>query len=165
MSGTDGGRHFLEELRAFLVFLQSLWGILTGISIFFPLSNEFFKVIPLELASEDGAFFYVSPRLITAFATLVTLFVFLSTFSNRGSRSRLSRRAWVSFIVGGVAVLAYLGTYAIKVQIYDLAGWESDDPRHLLLELPLLLLYSTFFALVTRAFVLLGLLEFYRQAE
>ncbi len=42
------GQPFLEELRDFLAFLRSLWGLLAGISVLFPLSNVLFSVIPLE---------------------------------------------------------------------------------------------------------------------
>ena len=41
-------------------------------------------------------------------------------------------------------------------------NWGSDDPRKLLVEVPLMLAYIAFFSLVTRAFVLLGLIEYFR---
>jgi|LGOV01.1.fsa_nt_gb hypothetical protein len=53
---------FIKTLREFIAFLQSLWGILAGISIFFPLSNDLIKLIPLRRLHDDpaGALGYLS---------------------------------------------------------------------------------------------------------
>ena len=42
--------------------------------------------------------------------------------------------------------------------------WQGPggDPRKLLVEVPLLLSYVLFFSLLTRAFMLLGMIEFFR---
>ena len=47
MSTLNKGAEFIKTLREFIAFLQSLWGILAGISVFFPLSNALTKTIPL----------------------------------------------------------------------------------------------------------------------
>jgi len=161
----DRGGQVLEELRALISFLQHLWGMLAGISVLFPLSNEFFRVIPLKSFDEEGVYIYFSPRLITAIATLVSLFTVLASFASRKTLTVTQRRAWLSFIIGVVFLLLYLIGYSLSLHVYSLMGIESDDPRRLMLELPLLAFYSFFFALVTRAFILLGLLEFYRAEE
>ncbi len=165
MNDSGRGTKFLGELREFVAFLKGLWGVLTGFSVLFPLSSVFFEVIPVKTGAEDGAFWFLSPRLITAVATLLTLFIVLSTFSNRSRLSGIGRRSWVSFGIGVSALIIYLVIYAIKLNIYDITGWESGDLRHLILEVPLLVFYSVFFAFVTKAFTLLGLLEFYRETE
>jgi len=159
------GKGFLEEFKTFLAFLQGLWGILTGISIFFPLSNVFFSVIPLKSMSEDGALACLSPAFITATATLATLFVILWTFSNRGDIPKLKSKAWISFLIGIFALVSYVVIYELKLSAFDFWGWESDAPYHLLIEIPLLVTYAAFFVLTTRAFILLGLLEFYRETN
>ena len=85
MTDSKKGTSFLKEFKNFIVFLQSLWGILAGISVFFPLSNVLIRVIPLSSIYDDpgGALTYFSPELVTAVTTLVTLFIVLWTFGNR----------------------------------------------------------------------------------
>ena len=39
------------------------------------------------------------------------------------------------------------------------------DIRRLMGEVPLMILYASFFAFTTRAFVLLGMIEYFRQEE
>lgn len=55
--------------------------------------------------------------------------------------------------------------YFLSISAYDVLGWESADVRRLLGEVPLLLIYSIFFAFLTRAFVLLGMTEYFREEE
>jgi hypothetical protein len=38
---------FLEEMRDLFAYLHSLWGNLAGVTIFFPLSAAYFKLIPV----------------------------------------------------------------------------------------------------------------------
>jgi len=49
MPNKDRGESFLSDFNEFLSFLKNLWGMLTGLSVFFPLSNVFFKVLPMPL--------------------------------------------------------------------------------------------------------------------
>ena len=56
------GKEFLQELREFLAFLASLWGLLAAVSVFFPLSNLLTKVVPL--GDQDKPFHNVSPGLV-----------------------------------------------------------------------------------------------------
>jgi hypothetical protein len=174
MSNSNKGKAFLEEFRDFIAFLQSLWGMLAGISVFFPLSNVLSKVIPLGNIYDEppgsGAFQYFSPDLVTAVATLITLFVILSTFGRRHKyRAQkemhlIRRHAWLSFAVGLLFLILYL---VVNFGIYDLfyGPWEiwGGDPRRLIGDIILLLSYSAFFALMTRAFMLLGMIEFFGQ--
>jgi len=160
---------FLREFREFITFLGTLWGLLAGISVFFPLSSVFLKVIPLGAYEDDGVFNHLSPPLITAVATVVTLFVVLSTFGRRDElkgvrRHHARRQAWISMGVGMVALISYMTIHQIYAEYgYSVFGLGSDDPRKLFFEIPLLVAYSAFFALLTRAFMLLGMTEFYRN--
>ncbi len=162
------GTTFLKELKAFPAFLQSLWGILAGISVFFPLSNVLIKLIPMKSMFEDGVFVHLSPPLITAIATIVTLFVILWTFGKRHQLNvkkqlkQIVRQAWISFGAGSLSLVSYLVIYFLTYYLaWESWGWFSDDPRRLLVEIPLLITYSIFFALITRAFMLLGMSEFF----
>ena len=82
------------------------------------------------------------------------------------TRSRTQRQAVLTFIVGILSIILYLATYYfIYNSAYDVLGWESEDTRRIFGEVVLLLFYSSFFALVTRAFVLLGMIEFFSSAD
>ena len=161
----------VSELQSFLVFLGSMWGALAGLSVVFPLSNVLADVIPLSSVNADGAFVRISPAVVTAVSTISVLFSILWLFGTRqdiadsNDVKSIRKGALISFALGLVLLVAYLGLYELKLdQAYSSWGWESDDTRHMLVEIPLMALYSGFFVLLTRAFVLLGLIEFYSQA-
>lgn len=170
MYSSNEGKVFLEEFRDFIAFLQNLWGILAGISVLFPVSNALAGAIPLgKWAQEKGGLAYFSPQLVTIVTTLIAIFVILWTFGQRNrfksrrKRHLIQRQSWFSFACGIFALFVYLAlNYAIIEGFYwNILKWESADPRRLLGDIVLLISYSTFFALVTRAFMLLGMLEFF----
>lgn len=171
MSDADSENRYLDELREFLTFLKNLWGLLAGISVFFPLSSILLRVIPLRAyGTDNGVFDHLAPSLITTIATLVTLFVVLVTFTSRHQlqnpmkRKAMLRNAWLSFGAGLASLLAYLVMHQVyREYAWDPWGWGSGDPRKLLAEIPLLISYVLFFSLLTRAFMLLGMIEFFRK--
>jgi hypothetical protein len=157
----------LKELRNFLRFYRNLWTILAGVSVFFPFSNILMKVIPLS-RGDDGGWAYLSPHLVTVIVTVACLFVILSTFVQRKQyeaqklRRSTQKKAILSFGIGTIALLIYLTLYYFVTEgfYWEVLGWESADARRILGDIALLLTYSAFFVLVTRAFMLLGLLEY-----
>jgi hypothetical protein len=170
MSDPDRGAGALAELKDFVAFLQNLWGLLGGISALFPLSNTLVRLIPLETFDQEGVLVWFSPGLFTSLATLVSLFVILWTFGQRRefqsapATTRIRRQAVAAFALGVVTLIAYLvGYYFLLRSAFDTLGWESADVRRLLGEVPLLVLYAAVFASITRAFMLLGMGEYYRS--
>ena len=169
MDTPEKGLIFLKEFREFITFLGTLWGLLAGISVFFPLSSTLLKLIPLRAYEADGVFNHLSPPLITSVSTVVTLFVILSTFGKRneyrGSGMHTARRqAWISMGASMAALMIYMTIHQIYGEYaYDVFGLGSDDPLKLFFEIPLLIAYTAFFSLLTRAFMLLGMVEFYRD--
>ena len=170
MRNSNKGTAFLVEFKEFIAFLQSLWGMLAGISVLFPLSGVFIKRIPLRHLHDDppGALGYLSPGLIMAVATLITLFVMLLSFGNRyqfkalKERHTIQRKAWLSFAFGLLAMVFYFAVYfGIYPLYYEPYSIFEGDPRLLIGDFALLFSYSAFFALVTRAFMLLGMLEYF----
>jgi len=91
------------------------------------------------------------------------------TFSNRHEfealkeRRLIQRQAWLSFAIGLLSLILYL---VLNFGIYDLfyEPWEIWDARRLIGDIMLLLSYSAFFALMTRAFMLLGMIEFFEKS-
>jgi hypothetical protein len=166
------GTTFLTEFEDFTAFLQNLWGVLAGVSILFPLSNVFTKIIPLETFDSGGALVWFSPQLFTTIATVVSLFLILSTFGQRDNfqstkkRATIKKQTWISFVIGLAMLTIYLaGYYFIAINAYDTLGWESADSRRLIGEIPLFVSYGSFFALLTRAFVMLAMLEFFKRGK
>jgi len=168
MSGADPSTRYLGELKAFLKFLRNLWGLLASVSVFFPLSNLLLRTVPLGAYGEEGVFDLLPPALLTTLATVVTLFVVLATFAGRrrfaeaGQRRGILRAAWATLGGGVLSLLAYLVLHQIyREYAWQPWGWGSGDPRKLLAEIPLLVAYVVFFSLLTRAFMLMGMLEFF----
>lgn len=174
MSTPTQGNAFLGEFKDFVKFLQSLWGVLAGISVFFPLSNVLLKVIPLGYMQDDppGALEFLSPSLITTLATIVTLFVILQTFRQRNylrtrkQKDAIQRQAWIAFGVGILGLLFYLVVYfGIYTIFYAPLGIWSGDPRRIIGDFLLLLSYGVFFSQLTRAFVLLGMEAYFGKVK
>jgi hypothetical protein len=169
MTAEQETRSAINEFKQFMDFVQNLWAALAGVSVLFPLSNTLTQVVPLA-QWPDGGFSFVSPPLVTGVTTLASLFVILLAFGGRerfqkhGAWSTLSRQAGRSFVLGGVALVVYmLGHYLVANDFYfRVVGWESDDLRRISGDFVLLIAYVGFFALVTRAFLLLGLREYLR---
>jgi hypothetical protein len=44
-------------------------------------------------------------------------------------------------------------------------GWESDDLQRVLGDIVLLVAYSAFFGFMTRAFMLIGMLEYFSERD
>ncbi len=174
MSSDATRNAFIDQFTDFLKFLQTLWGILAGISVFFPLSNVLIKIIPMNNIYDDppGGLAYLDPALITALSTVATLFVILLTFRQRDSlrtrkqQSTIQQQAWIAFAVGFLGLLLYLVVYfGIYTAFYDPLGIMGGDPRRLIGDFLLLVFYGAFFAMITRAFVLLGMLEFFSKPK
>lgn len=172
MSQSDRGTQFLDEFKEFLAFLKNLWGVLAGVSVLFPMSNVLAKIVPLQPFEHGGAFAKITPSLVTTLATISTLFLILWTFGHRSKfkaqpqRRTIQRQAVISFMAGLLALVLYLVGYSVTLaNAFDVWGWASEDPRHLLAEIPLLVTYVASFALVTRAFVLLGMMEFFSTEQ
>src|SRR5690349_11268559 len=111
------GSRFLKEFKEFTIFLRNLWGILAGISVFFPLSNILIQIVPLGTFEEGGVLVWLSGRVFTTFATVVSLFLILWTFGQRHRfqsarrRAGIQKQAWASFGIGLFALVVYLAAY------------------------------------------------------
>jgi uncharacterized membrane protein len=168
MSATPGGKRFLDDFKEFISFMQSLWGLLAGISVLFPLSNAFFKIIPLELVTKPLIF--IPPGLITTVTTLVSLFIVLSTFGERnemaGKSDLVRRKAWVSFSIGLAALVLYVVGFVLVVNIDIFGQWKEaigQSALWLSSDIIFWIEYTAFFVLTTRAFELLAMSEYFRD--
>lgn len=162
------GKEFLQELREFLAFLASLWGLLAAVSVFFPLSNLLTKVVPL--GDQDKPFHNVSPALVALLTTLSCIFLTFATFGRRFEfaddvrRGRYAKTARWSF----VSALVLLALYVLAPHsLYEglISGSSGSEGGVALYDGLLAALYIASFALITRAFLLLAMLEYFPQTS
>jgi hypothetical protein len=172
MAHARQGTSFLKEFKDFIAFLQNLWGILAGISVLFPFSNLLLDIIPLETFEKEGVLVWFSPTLFTTLTTLVSIFLILwifgqrQKFKSKRGNTGIRRQAWFSFLTGLASLILYLIVYYFLISsAFDVFGWESADIRRLIGEIPLLIFYGAFFALVTRAFMFLGMSEYFKPKK
>ena len=158
-----GGQAFLQELREFLQFLRSLWGLLAGISVLFPLSNTLVGVIPL--GDPQKPFQNLSPGVVAVLATLTCIFVTFATFGRRDQFSNPQRRRRYA-TSARLAFVGAIGALAIYLLAYPALYLELiTETEGALLGIALYdglfaALYIASFALLTRAFLLLAMLEY-----
>jgi hypothetical protein len=162
------GHAFLRDLREFLRFLQSLWGILAGVSLLFPLSNVFFDVLPIH--EKYRPFNNLSAPAVTAVTVVTCLFITFATFGQRQQfRSAKRRRhfglaARLCFLLAVVACAAFLLGRDVAINgIIDLG--QEDQPPALAFDGVFATIYVAFFALMTRAFLLLAMLEYFPATQ
>ena len=175
MNNTNKGAAFIEEITKFLTFLQNLWGVLAGMSVLFPISSALMNVIPIEEYDYDGGLAFSSSELLTGVATLISLFIILWTYGQRQEFKAhmemytIRRQAIFSFAFGFLALFIYLLGYSLAMGDFYviLFGWESVEVIlcYILNDIILLFSYSAFFALMTRAFILLGMIEFFKRED
>jgi len=145
----------LNALKDFIDFLRGTWGILSGISLFFPFSNLLAKAIPVN---------YVDIDIFTVLSTIGSVFALFYTYASRDSyldhdRTSTSNKkllhitALISFVVGIVSFFGYLFLYLTEMPSRDI----NQSLNNWFVWLTSLLLYSLTFSLLTNAFTRLAL--------
>ena len=74
--------HVVNELKDFLMYLSSLWGVLSAFSAFFPLVNRFKEILPLP-ENELEADAYVLLSTVTCLFIILVLFTSYHDTNNR----------------------------------------------------------------------------------
>ena len=163
---------FLEEMQDLFAFLHSLWGILAGVTIFFPLSAAFFKLVPVEYRwhTDDymRGFGYFKPSLVVVITTITIIFVMFWLVSHRAQfkprqRKVMQRRALRCFVFGIFSLVFYLTAYEVVSDVTYAQGIYGGNPALILGDLLLLVSYAGFFVLLTVAFTILGVIEYYTE--
>jgi hypothetical protein len=163
---------FLEELQDLFAFLRSLWGILAGVTVFFPLSAAFFKLIPVEYRwhTDDymRGFGYFQPSMVIGITTISIIFAMFWLVSHREmfkphKRRALQKRALHSFIGGIFSLILYLTAYEGVSDLTYMREIYGGNPALIPYDLLLLAAYAGFFVLLTTAFMILGMIEYYGE--
>jgi len=162
------GQSFHQELREFLRCLRSLYGVLAGISVLFPLSNTLITVVPI--GTDQHPFQNLSPTVVTTLTMLTCVFL---TFAMFGRRNRFAdpkhraRYAWYAracFLVALAALAIYL---LAPHSLYT--SWITNNPDGDtgIAEYDGLLatLYVATFSLFTQAFLALAMLEYFPERD
>ena len=156
------GQSFLDELRDFLAFLSSLWGLLAGISVLFPLSNVLVSIIPIDGGGQP--FQDLDPAIVTTLTTLSCISITFATFGRRTQFSEGERRrryGWAARLSFGAALVA-LGFYTLTY--HDLyTNLVSEQGQNSLYDAIYAALYLASFVLITRAFLVLAMLEYFPE--
>lgn len=163
---------FLEELKDLFDFLHSLWGILAGSTIFFPLSATFLKLVPVEYRwhTDDymRGFGFFKPPMVIAITTIMIFFTMFWLVSHRAhfkpsQRKLMQRRALSCFVVGIFSLVFYLIAYEVLANITYVKAIYGGNPKLIPYDLLMLASYAGFFVLLTAAFTILGMIEYYAE--
>jgi hypothetical protein len=163
---------FLDELQDLLDFLRNLWGILAGITIFFPLSAAFLQLVPVEYRwhTDDymRGFSYFKPHMVIAITTILIIFAMFWLASHRAQfkpRKRKVMQRWaLRCLIGGIfSLIFYLVAYEAFADITYVQEIYGGNPALIPYDLLLLAAYAGFFVLLTMAFTILGMIEYYAE--
>lgn len=163
---------FLEEVQDLFDFLHSLWGMLAGVTLFFPLSTAFFNLIPVDYRWHTNdwnrGFGYFKPAMVIAFATILIIFVMFWLVSHRAQfrprrRRVMQQRALRCFAGGIVSLICYLSAYEAVADITTAQKIYHGNPLLIPYDLLLLFTYACFFVSLTAAFMILGMIEYYGE--
>ena len=171
MANPNRGNRFLNDLREFLTFFKSMWVIAADFFLAFPLINSLVRIIPIASTQDDpaGSWTNMSVAAVTGFSMVFTIFVILWSFgqrdefiSNTARWAAIPRESWKYFYFGILSLILYFG---IHETIYNLLPWKISygEPITFVIDIVLLISYTASFALLTRAFMLLGMREFFKQ--
>lgn len=163
---------FLEELQDLFDFLHSLWGILAGATLFFPLPAAFLSLIPVEYRWQTDdymrGFGYFKPTMVISITTILIIFTMCWLVSHRQrfrprQRKIMQRRALRCFAVGIFSLILYLAAYEVVADVTNAREIFRGNPALIPYDLLLLVSYAGFFVSLTAAFMILGMVEYYGE--
>ena len=152
-----------NEFNRFIQYMSSLWAILAGLTAVFPLADVLLKVIPLLVDAYDKS----TAPVVIPITMVVTLFTLFSTFVQRDRFQSVSTsRYGMLFVLGMFSLAAFFvfKHFEEPLRMKMLPGLDSTDD-YILLLVVVVPFYVGFFALVTRAFTILALLEYRRKED
>ena len=158
-----------NDVHAVIAYLSSLWGLASGLSLLFPLSNLLLQAVPNDIFVEVQPKTALTPALLTTLATILSLFSILLVIStrrdiadSRGFKEQLSRMRVFAIAAFSAAVVVLLFYLAICNE-YRLHYERIPVPTRGHYELFSFFFYPLIFAGFTIAFTALGLREFLQE--
>ncbi len=168
--------------RKFIHFLTNIWGVLAVLSPALPwITSKFSEAVPTShsniqdfLEGRSGLTF-VPTNVMQLIATAMAIYFVLATWVGRAEvvkkwRAQLHRRSYLLLCAGVAAIFFYWGLWLLAPALAN-QGLRSGRFEHSLLyersaqvlnDLPLVGLYVSAFTCITRAFMHLALVEYFR---
>lgn len=143
----------LQDCRDFFSFIGSLYGICATTTSLFPLFGEVTKLVPMPP---------YHPRLFSLVATLLCLFVTLSTYVHRDQRYiPVAEHSWKNFFRGLASLLLYTLVVPFLIQEFEI----QRGLIRLCVDVLKILTYWGTFGFFTWAFVTLAVTEYNKRAR
>ena len=111
-------------------------------------------------------FGYFKPSMVIAMTTIAIIFVMFWLVSHRAQfeprkRKVMQRRALRCFVLGVFSMVFYLTAYEVVADVTFAKEIYGGNPALISGDLLLLASYAGFFVLLTGAFTILGMIEYY----
>lgn len=167
----------IEEIKKLLTFLSTLYGLLAGISVLFPFADQFVNFFPLHPALPENyatsslpffkGLFVISPEGVRICGTIFALWIVLWTFSKRNQLDR-NQAKW-SFFCAVIPLIGFFVIWALVPSLYfsyfvvDGGISATRFSGIVVNDILLLISYATTMGMLTRGFMILGMLEYYRK--
>ncbi len=143
----------LQDCQDFFSFIGSLYGICGALTSLFPLSGKVAQFMPPPPHH---------PKLFSLTATLLCLFVTLSSFVHRDRRNiSIAENSWNNFLRGLACMLVYTLVSPFVLREFNI----QDGVLKLFLEVIKILTYWGTFGFFTGAFVTLAIAEYIRKSN
>jgi hypothetical protein len=163
---------FFRDFRDFITVRTTFWGLLAVFTAFLPLLNNSFQVLPLkEYGVDNGVFDILTPTWITVITTTITLVAVLSIFAMRASfcgfgKRDARRKALISISISTAMLTLYIVAHQLYHEYaYFSLGVVHHSLQQLYFEVPLLIIYATFFSHLTQSSMLLAIIRFYKKVK
>jgi hypothetical protein len=153
-----------EDIKeGFITYMTTVWGLLAGLTAVFPTADVILKVIPLPVDAYEKS----TAPIAIPITTLVGLYIVFYSFVRRDRVTpELSWQASLVFILGLISLVVFFlldhFEYALRTRLFP--SLDSGDDYVLML-VAIVPFYVIFFALVTRGFAILALIEFQRRSK
>ncbi len=152
----------MENLKDFINYITSVWGLLAGLTAVFPTADVILKVIPLPVDAYEKS----TASIAIPITTLVALYIVFYSFVRRDRITpKLSRQASLFFILGLIWLIVFFlldhFEYPLRTRLFP--GLDSGDDYVLML-VGIVPFYVMFFGFVTRGFTILALIEYQRHS-
>lgn len=152
----------VEDLKGFITYVTSAWGLLASLSAVFPTADVLLKVIPLPVDAYEKS----TAPIAVPITTLVALYIVFYSFVRRDEVTpKLSSQASLFFMLGLISLIVFFlldhFEYPLRSRLFP--SLDSGDDYVLML-VGIVPFYVMFFAFVTRGFTILALIEFRRRS-
>ena len=152
----------VEDLKGFITYVTSAWGLLASLSAMFPTADVILKVIPLPVDAYEKS----TAPIAVPITTLVALYIVFYSFVRRDEVTpKLSWQASLFFMLGLISLIVFFlldhFEYPLRSRLFP--SLDSGDDYVLML-VGIVPFYVMFFAFVTRGFTILALIEFRRRS-